>query len=223
MHYWAGGQVQSPPYAFNGADASIYITNPTVPDHYVGAWIGMFTYATGGVAILVQDGLLKVNGGVSETFYQLCASNSKNCYWTGGNQSLTVGDYYDFNVTYDGGYAHYQFAGVNKYNIQLSAYGITGVTDSNTWYPEAQGEVASYSDQMPGVSTNEESFNGLESRRWAGSGTTWDSSTDQGWSVSGYPNGASGGVSQSRINASFKNSYNPLGPLIDVYDACTTS
>jgi hypothetical protein len=174
--------------------------------------------------LLIQDGMSKVQGGVPQTFYSIC--DSSTCYYHGSPvQNLTVGNYNDFNIYYQGGKAYFDFSGVLKFTESISACcGFHNYTDSTPWTPVANSEVNSYSDQMPGISTNQETIGGyLQERRWCGSGTCWDSSTDQGWTTNSFPSGQVGGVSQTRINASFKNNFNPLNQAVYLYDTCTTS
>jgi hypothetical protein len=239
VHYFAGAFVTngSANQNLNGASADIWINDPTLhTTYYTSSWVGMVTYDSGGLPVLVQDGYLKFAGGSDKTFYQIC--NESACWWTGSNtQGVTVGTYYNFNVYSQGGDAFFDFAGVLKNTVHLSDYGIGGITSSTPWDPTVQAEPASYGVQMAGTSGNHETYSTLESRRWCGSSTCWDNTTDQAWATSGttlpalgsvhfsFPNGNSGSVSQTRINNSFKNTYTtPYGyPVVQLWDMCTTS
>lgn len=238
VHYFTGGLVDQSTQPFpelNGANADIWTSSPTVRNTFSGGWVGMVADGQVNnqtVPVLVQDGYLDTPVGGDETFYEICGNTT--CYWQGTNvQNVTVGSFYNFNVYFQGGKAYFQFAGVLKNTVQLSQQGITGIDDNTNWDPQAEGEIGTYSDQMPGTSSNNETWTHLESRRWCGSSTCWDTSSDQAWGTSGHdlgqlftnPFGDPGHVSQSRINASFKNSYTTISgiPEIEAYDTCSTS
>lgn len=133
-----------------------------------------------------------------------------------------------------GGNAYFDFAGILRATVNLQDKGAPGITSDTPWNPVVEGEPASYGVQMPGTSGNHERWTNLQSRRWCGSSTCWDGTGDQGWATSGttlpaigsvhfdLPVANPGGVSQTRVNNSFKNTHD-AGPNISAWDACTTS
>jgi len=231
VHYWAGAQSSGTSYQVNGIQSILSTTNPTVPDpgQYVGAWIGMWTYDNAGNTVLVQDGLLKQEGtgGVVTTFYQINVGPSGYVAWAGTPQNLTPGDNNNYEVYYQGGHAYFDFNGSQKGAIDITDLNppLNGITDLTPWYPLANGEVSSFAQQMPGTLNNQETWSTIELRRWAGSGTAWDSSMNQNWVTTGFPQGASGGVSQSSVNGAFKNTVADYYgyPVIQAYDTCSSS
>lgn len=170
-HYWAGADAVTS-YTANGIDGHIYTTNPTVPDKTgtqgSSAWVGMYDQLAPHPYVLVQLGLQKLkNTSVPTTFYQINVGGT--IYWTGQslNQNLTVGNTYDYNVYYQGssgGTTYFDFAGAQKAAVAMSNIGVTWLDNSLPWFGQANGEVQSYADQMPGTTLNEEIFSTLQGK-----------------------------------------------------------
>jgi hypothetical protein len=234
VHYFAQANA-SPFYAVRGVNANIYVTNPTVNSSSHGnsaafssAWVGMFTADTLGRTVLVQDGYIKVNGngGLDYTVYQINVNGT--AFWGHGSpntQVLTVGATNNWNTYYQpsDGTSHFDFSGVEKWNVVMSSIGVT-IPSGASWAAQTSGETGSYDQQLVGTSTNQEIFSQLEI---LDSGGTWHSDTAQNWAKVPAA-GGSGHVSQTRMDASFKNSYSDTGgpsngPHDQIYDACTTS
>lgn len=65
VHYFAGAMVtnQAANQNLNGADANIFINDPTLHQtYYTDSWVGIQTYDSQGEPVLVQDGYMKFAG-----------------------------------------------------------------------------------------------------------------------------------------------------------------
>jgi hypothetical protein len=236
--YVAGAEDNNTPHTnTNGANANIYINDPSVPaatgcgqgngnDFAVSSgWVGVSGFdANTGFIILIQDGYLKQRGnnnGNPCTVYEIPGTSfNVSC-----GQSVTVGSTYNFNVYDSGTAAVFDFAGVQKYSESWSSLGLHPSEIAGAWVPQVSGEILSYNIQMPGTSSNPELFTNMQERYGSGN---WDSSSDQNWSTSNphFPawNGVGpNNVNQTHINNSFSNTYNSQFQQVQVQDACTSS
>lgn len=159
---------------------SLYDTNPSVlsPDgggefSTSSAWVGLTFYDSTTNYVLAQDGFMKFYNGNYNYFNEI---NVNNHSWKDGEYGNPgVGLYHDFKVTFT--YAtntfNYFWNGALQYQWHYTGdqLGCNWTTEG-----EAQGEITSAHNQMPGTQVNPETISDVQvmsnGGAWA-SGTGW--------------------------------------------------
>lgn len=186
-HYNDGFSAGNVADTYTGIDATIYQNNPYVYTGCCGtsfssAWVGLDNANYVG-----QTGYENRNG-TRENWAGVGGYNS----WVKGPDSWSaspLGSQVEYKVTYSGGTFHIFFNGNStaRYN-----YGGFSEPDNFQWLAEAEGEINTKANQMPGTANNLETFGNLQLRfyhggspYWGGSGSDWhgaiDTDADPNW------------------------------------------